>query len=481
MEWAHKLSGVAQTIAESRWARWIRRHRESCLLFLFVVVALVESLCFSRMLPLGQVPDEFTHYQLMEEEFGTTGYVDEMFAFVYYPSHCCDLPTHPEIKVDREALASVSEVRFTSAPGLGAFHPNLHVVRHLPAGLGFYIGAMLNLPILTCTYLAELGSLLFFVIMGYLTIRTTPIKKEIFAFCMLIPLTLQQCASINYDAIVIPCSFLLFAYILRLYYSEKKVGWGAIAVVLLLTAVIGLTKPPYVLIALAMLIIPFSRYQLKIGKKWDLAAFARKYWYATLALVIVVAALALYKMRNMYEIRTLISDILALPAFYRMLQDTYEALGFYHIHQMVGNFGWLDSQVSTGFIIAFFIMMTYLNATRTERVSRELNFPRRAWLLFLSITIFFLIEVTLQAWCYKMGEWDILVPMEELKSYIPNLGIIQGVQGRYWIPFLPMILVALSGKIRRRHLLRYYAVQAAYYLITFLIVMDTLNVRYWVQ
>ncbi len=465
-------------IRNSRVFSFIRNHRTKLVYLIFLITAMVVGFFYAFKLPFGQIPDELTHYQLMEEEFGTNGYVDEMISSIYLPGSFHTLPRNSDVKVDKTLMENVSTVRFSPDLRL-SFHPRLTILRHLPAGIGFYSGVILGLPVLTCTYLAEVLSVIFFAGIGYLTLRTTPVKKEIFAFCLLIPETLQQCASISYDAVVIPCSLLLFAYILKLYNRKEKTKWRNVWIVALLSFVLLVVKPPYALLGLTILIIPVEQFHLKIGKKLEIASLIRKFRYMAVLCVLMLAGIGLYLFRDQPIIKTVIADLLYFPDFLRLLKNTFQALGLYHITQMVGVFGWLDSQVSNMFLIVFFMMMMYLNSCRTEKPDRELTIIHRGWLILIAVGTVIAIEIGLQEWTYEYLGLDCTASIETFCEYILRTPQILGVQGRYWIPCLPVFLVAVSGKNPRKYKKSFHFTQIVYYLYSFFYVMHVLNNRYW--
>ena len=455
--------------------------KENIFYICFAVFILAQSLVFAFIVPFGQVPDEMTHYQLIEEEWGKTGYYSEIVSVVWQQGGYDELPGNAEAKVDDASVDSISKVKFSKGYDFLEFRPHLNMIRHLPAAIGFYIGVAMHLPILTCTHLAEIFATFFFVIMGILTLKTTPIKKEIFAFCMLIPECIQQCTSVNYDSVVIPTSIFLFAYILKLYYSDEKIKWKQMLVLALVSLVVLVTKAPYVLILLSIFIIPISRFELKIGKKFEAASFFRKFWFVFVILMIIVGVLGVYVLRRSPEVKTVVADILSFPSFVSLLYRTYSHWGYYHLQQMVGMFGWIDSVVTSQFLLLFFGMMTYLNVCMVEKVEKGLNFPRRLILFLIAIAIIIFIEIALQTWTYKYLEWDILAGVDTFRQYNTDLTEILGVQGRYWIPCLPLILVALSGTSERKNVKVYYGVQVVYYIIALYNVMTLLYTRYWMR
>ena len=455
-------------------------HRETVLCLLFAAAALFQGLVYSWKVPFGQTPDEITHYQYIEAEFGTTGYAGELVNGLYFPAGLDKLPRNEKEKVDQAALEAASQNHFSTPLSLGSFHPQITAIRHLPCGIGFYLGIAFGLPMIWCTRLAEIFSVLFYTGIGFLIIRTTPVKKEIFAFCLLIPQVLQMCSSVNYDAVLIPCSFLLIAYILKLFYTETPVRWRNLALILFLVVVLALVKLPYALIGLILLIIPADQYRLNIGRKFEAARFIRKYRYLILLLLAAAVVGGMFLFRDTVYVKTILSDLADLPAFIALLRRNVIAQTEFHITQMVGMFGWLDSRVPVLLMIAFFIMMTYLNATVTDATAEKLNTGRRIWLIFVFFAMVLLIEVVFQVWSYEFMEWDTTADLTAYKGYISQLPTILGVQGRYWIPGLPVLLVGASGIVQRKGKKVFWASQIIYYAICFITVLRVLNLRYWV-
>ena len=454
-------------------------HRTKILYALFAFLLLVEGLFYAFMLPFGQVPDEIDHYYMMEQEFGANGYVDNLSSVIYSGAHFLSLPFHSDVKVDQAAAAGIAGVRFNPDLKL-TFHPRITLLRHLPGAIGFYLGVLLNLPMLTCTYLAEIFSVLFFAGMGYLILRTAPVKKEIFAFCLLIPVVLQQCSSVNYDAVMIPCSFLLFAYILKLYKMSSPIQWRHIFVVALLSLVLLVTKPPYVLIALTLLMIPSDRFSLKLGKRFELAGWIRRRWYIVVLLALAGVVGFLFLTRNSSLTKTVLSDLLHPFKFLVLLKNTLSTFAYIHTVQMVGVFGWLDSSVSEIYVLIFFMLLVYLNAGNNEAPSLELNPVRRGWILLLSAGIVLGILIALQDYSYGYFGWDKTAGISAFGNYISAYPSIVGIQGRYYIPCLPMVSVALSGATVRKSKKLFYTSQIIFYTLTFLYVMKLLTERYWI-
>lgn len=447
-------------------------------LVIFIIFSIIEGMFFSYAVPFGQVPDEMTHYRFIENEFGTDGFYSEIESVLWIDAGYDQLPGNSEEKVPNDN-DNINNIRFHNKLKISDFNLKITCLRHVPAALGFYLGVILNLPIMTCTRMAELFSLVFFIVIGGLAIKITPIKKDIFVFCLLLPMCLQQCASVNYDAVLIPCSFLLTAYVFNLFYNNKEVFWKDIIIIAVLSFVLFVVKLPYALICLIICIIPLTNYKLYIGKKFDFSIIVKKFWPLICIVIILLGVLYVYTHRSNPEIKTMVSDFLNIPVFLKLLRNTYESFAYYHLKQLVGIFGWLDSEVGSLYVIIVFCMLTFMNIEKYEEVEKELKVHQRLFLLLIAGIIVLLIEMAMQSYTYEYWQMDRNVSLETYCDYLSSITIILGVQGRYWIPILPMILLSISGINERKNKIVYISIQIIYYILSFIYVAGILLNRYW--
>ena len=103
---------------------------------------------------------------------------------------------------------------------------NVAVIKHLPATIGIYIGIIFGLPAFWVLQLGELFALLFYSYICYKALQIMPIKKNMMAWFMIFPMALQQAASINYDAVLIPLCYLFISYMLYLKYEKTYIDYN---------------------------------------------------------------------------------------------------------------------------------------------------------------------------------------------------------------------------------------------------------------
>ena len=73
--------------------------------------------------------------------------------------------------------------------------------------LGFSINAFNTMM------LAKMINLIFYIVITYWALRKTAILQKTMFILALMPMSMLQASSVSYDALILPCSFLLFAYV----------------------------------------------------------------------------------------------------------------------------------------------------------------------------------------------------------------------------------------------------------------------------
>ncbi len=173
----------------------------------------------------------------------------------------------------------------------------------LPQALGLRIGRFLHLSALGDLYLARLCNLVAAVFLLWLAIRIIPFGKTVLLIIGLLPMTIQQCASLSYDSLHIAACFLFIAYIMKL--SISNIGYIEKKEIALLF-VIGLlsvnTKYGYIGLVILVFMLPVERFKTK-----------RRYWLFTTGYVFV--NLMIFYVVYRYFSGTTIEDIIVNKRF----------------------------------------------------------------------------------------------------------------------------------------------------------------------
>lgn len=152
---------------------------------------------------------------------------------------------------------------------------------YLPQAAGFAIARVLNLNMFWMLYIGRILLCMVCVLLTYFAIKNVPFGKEIFLLCGLIPTTLLSYASISRDALILAVSFYFIAKCLQLVYGEKTGRWWDYC--LLFLSLILLV--PYKLVYIPFVLM----LGLLISKNCEVGKWNKRYiWIAGLAGLLTV-------------------------------------------------------------------------------------------------------------------------------------------------------------------------------------------------
>lgn len=306
---------------------------------------------------------------------------------------------------------------------------------YVPQALGIALGRLLGLGGLGLLFLGRLCNLMFFTVMGWLTIRKMPFGKEVAAGAALLPMTLHLAASFSYDVMIISLSGYFAAVCLHLAYKAERVKVRDVAVLALVMAVMGPCKMVYGVIAGFCLLIPVK----KFGGwgKWTLSAASVLGAFAAAMVLVNHRTVALYTQADQDYVawaqetgytfgRLVHSPMLVLKMCYNTLMWQGEQL---YSGMIGGALGHMDAVLNTPY--AVILGLTAILAVLALRKPGETIFIRwkgRLWIWFLCL-------VCLGALMFSM-----------LLAWTPVTSqVINGVQGRYLLPVLPIFLLSLKN------------------------------------
>lgn len=339
------------------------------------------------------------------------------------------------------------------------YYLNTFQYQYYLSGLGITVGRLLNLNPIRTFLLGRFFNLLFFVSIISLAIYKTPKGKLIMMVLALTPISLQQGMSYSYDAIVIPLCFLISALSLKLYSKDfHKLDY---LILLCATALLIPTKQfaylPFALIPWIYLIIKrFSFKHLMVGISLIIVAGVICYALINQNLVPVSIKNMLANRKYVawaksysYSLLALIKDpVLSLKI---IAATVYQHTDFY-LNSMIGkDLGWFEIVLPVIYP-AFISLITLAVLFDKEKQENSKVFWLNA-ILMIALTILFIYMGMLISWTPK------------------NYLAIEGVQGRYLIAIVPLILIFISDKIK----LQITGNQIKSKLIVFLLIILTIS------
>ena len=308
--------------------------------------------------------------------------------------------------------------------------------QYLPATVGVTIGKLLHLGNVPTIYLGRLFSLLFYAYMSYLTIRLAPRQfKLLFALLALTPFYLSAAGTFSYDNMLNVLAFLLVAYVLRLIFDVENVRWRDVA----LLATVAILLAPLKFLYFPLIFLP----ALIPKHKWPLPRF-RLYWCLGIALLALAFAGILaadqmaqeaHKLSAAQDRHPAYSDAYTITSFLghpasaaRLLAESL----FVHLQLIVipsTSFITCDRLPDWANYLVFALLLLSVQPTKDEQT---LHFRRqhRIALLATAAIVYLLVLLVALTW----------TPVGSV--------IIASVQGRYFIPIVPLIVLASYNAIK---------------------------------
>lgn len=404
----------------------------------YAVFVMIVGIIISFMLPIGQTPDELVHFKQMCNAYGFN-YVYDQYSTEIYNYNLVESAFSGE-KIDRARLSDVMSARFDKSVVTVDFKPGIMMISYVPQIIGFCIGFFLNMPIWLCVWLAEFFNLLFAAFTGYLALKYMPCKKHMLMAVMLFPMCIHQYASINYDAVLLPLCFLLFSLCLYFKAEAKEVKTKHVIAVIAVALVIAAIKPPYALIGVMALTIPYEKVSGLTGK---FLKAIQSFPLISAIIIITLGSAAIFVLKDQRYI-SLIAASLVNPVHYlRLIRNTITSYFEFFYISTIGSFGYLSMPLPKIMVIAIYIFIVMTGITRDNS---ELKIKKREKLLYLlcCFIILNMVFIAMISHSFLISGLEYGPLQKTLESYV-KINQIEGIQGRYFIPVLPLILICFNG------------------------------------
>lgn len=440
----------------------------------FVVIAMVMGGLFALLVPPEQVPDEPAQYSMIENEFGFSGYYNEIYQY-YENIGATRVVRNYEIKQSKELIKKHSNDKF-SKECKRTGNVSIKMVAHLPQGIVFFICTFLGAPIALCMHVAEFAAVVFFVLMGYLALKIMPIKKSLLCAVMLLPMNLQQCSSVSYDAVLLPVCFFWLSYLMNLIIEKKEVMIKDVFVVLGCLFIISIIKPPYVMLGLIAFCIPKDKYTFL---KTNRIQMVMKYKKIIAVAFICLGCFALYLFKSNVYIKILLACLIEFYNYLKILCNTFIANKEFYICSTIGVLGWLDTKFSIGYYILTIVFLIILSQSNDKMQNKRIEKRQRIIFCGVAILLMLVIITIMLSWTFYILNYDSGVGYYIMSKYLNNISVVLGVQGRYFIPIAFLSLFSVSNFIKiNNKVANFY--QIMYYLCGYIYVIKVLLQRFWI-
>lgn len=417
-------------------------------IYVFPLVLLVWGIIFSQLLIPWQTPDERNHLWFIGEGVGNMKVYDlliedmpmdfERIMFKYDEKISDKRMTEAKHKAPSYSVADVAPHTFKPA-----------LIKHLPAAIGLYLGILLRLPTYWALALGELFSLLLYVVICTCIVKMVPKNKALFAAFLMIPMNIQQCTSISYDAVLLPLCYLFIAWLYKIRCERRNLTNKEIIGLILIWALITYVKVPYGTLGLLFFIIPINRYVVTIkDREFKLKNNILTY-SIIIAVILIVALLGAYVLRKDVNVAVLIACARNMKQAIKLFVVSMKTWWKYLLVSMIGQFGYLDAPIRAWMMVVSVLGLLVISAIGKNKNPNANHLNTIGWqerLLFLATSVILLVIITLalirhtyMIMYYGSESMQVAVDYNQMLYQIPYIG---GEQGRYYLPgFLTFLLV----------------------------------------
>jgi uncharacterized membrane protein len=310
------------------------------------------------------------------------------------------------------------EVR-TSFGGSAAYPPFFY----LPASAGLWLGKALHLPVLQSVYLARAFNALACALVGCVALVLAGRAQLALFALLLLPMASSLYGATTQDGMVLVTAALAAACVSRALAAGVPMRNAEIAVAATCIALIGMTKPPYLLLMLVLLAAPAENRKGRGAIVFVATALACLWhvWSGTTVQTPLVRPDAVLSPAG--QVGHLISNpAAAFELAFRTLAE--QGRGYWS--GFIGILGWLDTPLPAAYYTAAGIMLALAFAGSLS-LGRD-----RDWRL---LTPGVLLALVLAAGGVFLALYVIWTPVAA--------PVVEGVQGRYFLPlavFLPLLV-----------------------------------------
>lgn len=405
---------------------------------LYPICALSLGLLYLVALTPLSVPDEMHHYQsayelsnvflLQADKRGMGDSAD--FDYTNFTPHHNTSAGYSRVTRDVNEPAEQGQEIPIPTP-----REHSYFAMYLPQAMGVALARVLGFNFVRMFLLGRLFNFLFYVLLTWWAIRIVPRFKALFFLVALAPMSLHQAASFSYDVFVNALALLLLALLLRAMLTEKPWDRRAFGTALAVNMLLTPAKIVYYPITALVLLIPETRFRNRKTRIIYILAFFLlpflfmlffRLRFLTATAVAVPGSMVRYDGIHQYTLSFLLSH----PA---------QTVKMFIVTALDKNVSWMEQaagallsgltlRLSDWIPLVYFVLLA-LAGIRKEQVDPCLGGRERCTFFAVAFVVSILVMLTMcVGWTSDTSD------------------VIEGVQGRYFIPILPLVLLISNGR-----------------------------------
>ncbi len=311
-------------------------------------------------------------------------------------------------------------------------------VQYIPQATGIALARLVTDNVYLITYGGRIVNMIFALLVLYFAIKLIPFGKKLLLVPAMIPIAIEGFTSLSPDSMTISVAFFYIAYILHLAFEKKEQLEMKEKVILLISSiVIALCKIVYIPLVGLILIIPKEKFK-NAGNKNKILNFCIIAGIAMMINLIWLAISSRY-LSTFREGDSKIQVLLALQNPILYIQNvlyTFNLNGSNYLLSLFGaDLGW-GELIKLYSIVPYAFLGIYLFTAITDNELKD-KFKRYqiVWISLVILAIVGLIFTSLYVQWTTVGQTS-----------------IAGIQGRYFLPILPLVMLLLGSVVKVKSL-----------------------------
>ncbi len=321
------------------------------------------------------------------------------------------------------------EYRLTDVADNSSFTANNAPLGYIASGIGIALGRLLHLGAVPTFYLGRVFNAALFILLVYLSIRIIPVGKETLFVLSLFPMVLQQAVTYSYDSSTLGILFLFTSVTVAVFMQREKITAKQFVILALLSVAVALCKFVYAPLILILLAVPSDKLNVRNPRAVKLIVTSAIAVCGIIAFAVLQSRVHVLDYFIPSYAPSSGGSVFAIVArYYEMLQMTAIEISDFYMHSMVAYPGWYQIYVPVTITTSFYLML-FMSLTRRKGEDR---FPGMGIKIYGAVLI--IISVIL-----------ITLPMAAKFTDIDS-ATISSIQGRYFLPLMPLLCMGLRIK-----------------------------------
>lgn len=406
----------------------------------FLLLGLCWGSLYTLMFPPSAAPDENSHILKAYRDADTLLFMDPVDSEGRILARKTETDVVNYFKVSLDAYAYYSDAAQRVADDTivpcnmnGIVIINTPITSHLPQTLGVVVARLLHMNGVLTLYMGMFTGLLFYLICCFLAIKWIPWGKEVLMVIALFPMNLELAGSFSYDCTIIAVSYMIIGYMMHLIYDKETVDWKDYILMAVMTVWIAPCKIVYLLISGFAFAIPDAK------SKSRKAAIIGKCTVIVPGMLVIIAERlnAFVSIATTQSVTGAASEVQGFT-LQQILADPLHSIGLlfntwfdqseYYLQTIVGgSLAWFQVHVSW-VVVCGFILVLFLALVNDETSSYKMS-GKQKYLVYI-LSVFMTGAIVLAMWL----------------DFTPtSLSYVAGVQGRYFLPFFPLLFLTLKN------------------------------------